>query len=280
MKRFLMFLLCLCLGFGPACAESAADEPAGENEALAVLVMDLALATQDPSDENTAQLEEALSGTDDPVALAVADHWKKVWMDPDYRLCLNGTDDPAELPVTGRHAFVVLGYALVNGQITSELAGRCEAAAAAARAFPDSILVCSGGATGGNNPDGHTEAGIMKEYLTQRCGIAAERIFTDERSLTTADNARYTLDILQEQGIGTITIITSAYHQKRGQTLFNALAALRGYPLEIIGNFNYDMKTNTETERSELLYTLFQLIEILELPGDAAGPLRNAFYGN
>ena len=44
-------------------------------------------------------------------------------------------------------------------------------AAIAARVFPDSILVCSGGATGDNNPERHTEAGLMKQYLAGTCGI-------------------------------------------------------------------------------------------------------------
>ena len=67
-------------------------------------------------------------------------------------------------------------YLLPDGEMTEELVGRCKAAAAAAKAFPDSIIVCTGGATGANNPDGHTEAGLMKEYLVKRCGISRKRI--------------------------------------------------------------------------------------------------------
>ena len=70
----------------------------------------------------------------DGVAAAIAEHWEKVWLDPDYRLFLYGTDDPSALPVTGKHAFVVLGFRLQNGEMTDELKGRCDAAAAAALA--------------------------------------------------------------------------------------------------------------------------------------------------
>ena len=129
--------------------------------------------------------------------------------------------------------------------MTDELRGRCDAAAAAARAFPESVLVCTGGATGGNNPDGHTEAGRMKDYLVQEHGIAPERVFTDEQALTTAENAVNTFAILRQQGIRAITLVTSSYHQRWGQVLYNAMAARYrfelDYPVELIGNYCFDV---------------------------------------
>ena len=96
--------------------------------------------------------------------------------------------------------------------------------------------ICSGGATGPNNPDGHTEAGLMKEYLVRACGIDTSRIFTDESAMTTLENAENTFEILRAKGIRTITIVTSDYHQKWGQVLYNALAAVYaqryGYSVE------------------------------------------------
>ena len=71
--------------------------------------------------------------TADELAADIAECWKQVWLDPTYRLYVFGTDDPAELPITGRHGFVVLGYQLAQGEMTEELIGRCDAAAAAAR---------------------------------------------------------------------------------------------------------------------------------------------------
>lgn len=58
--------------------------------------------------------------------------------------------------------------------MTEDLIGRCGAAAATARAFPDSVLVCSGGAAGGSNPEKHTEAGMMKAYLSEQCGLGED----------------------------------------------------------------------------------------------------------
>ena len=218
------------------------------------------------------------------VAKAVADHWKKVWLDPDYRLYLFGQDDPAQLPVTGKHAFVVLGFRLEDGEMAGELKGRCDAAAAAAKAFPDSLLVCSGGATGKNNPENHTEAGLMKAYLTETCGIKANRILIDERAMSTEENAVNTFVILQEHGVETMTIITSAYHQRRGQTLYNALSALyrqeHGYSAEIVGNFCYDIESEEMNAEQDMSIAILQLASILQLPEDqmeVLGEKLNAF---
>lgn len=205
---------------------------------------------------------------DDDVASAVATHWKKVYLS-DYPLFRYGVDDPAELPITGAHAFVVLGYELKNGEMTQELMGRCDAAAAAAKAFPDSILVCSGGATGANNPEKHTEARLMKKYLVSECGVAPERVFLDEEALTTTENAINTFAILRAQGVETITIVTSTYHQRWGQVLYNAMAAkyrqAYGYSVEIIGNYCYDVAPSNVLYLADAQFALTQLKSILAL---------------
>ena len=255
----------LCL----TCAASLAENTP---VTYADLLWDLAEARLNGT--GTEKIDADAEAMNDPVAAAVAEHWKKVWLDPDYRLFMYGTDDPAELPVTGKHAFVVLGFQLENGEMTDELKGRCDAAAAAAKAFPDSVIVCSGGMTGANNPGNHTEAGLMKAYLSDVCGIDPERILTEEKSMDTAENAVNTMPILREQGIETITIVTSAYHQRRGQTLYNAVAALYrqeyGYSVEIVGNFCLDFETDTD-EILDLAIGTMQLAFILNVPEDQIG---------
>ena len=200
------------------------------------------------------KVDEDAEALDDEMAFSIADSWKRFYLDPDYRILLHGTDDPARLSLSGRHAFVVLGFELADGEMTEELKERCDAAAAAANAFPDSILVCSGGASGDNNPQRHTEAGLMKEYLVENCGVDGERIFTDERAQDTAENALNTFEILKAQEIEEITIVTSDYHQKRANLLFSTLAAFiektEGYSVRITGNYAspaegpYDEKTD------------------------------------
>ncbi len=276
----IIFMLAVCLAVA-ASAAAAYGETTRTEVSWVALIADLVAASGNPSDQAFERIDADTERMQDPVALSVAEHWKKVWADPDYRLYMYGTDDPAEIPVTGRHAFVVLGYALQNGGMADELIGRCDAAAAAALAFPESVLVCSGGATGGNNPERNTEAGLMKAYLTEKHGIAPERIFTDERAMTTEENARNTLAILQEQQIETITIVTSSYHQKWGQTLYNAMSARyrqnNGYSVEIVGNWCWPVKKGEFTERSGMKIAVRQMCSILELPADQIARISELF---
>lgn len=245
------------------------------------LLNDLLKAHQSAAAEDARQIEEdlnairAVDSRDYEIAKAIAEHWRKVYLDPDYELCLYQGEERAEalrdfgVQDSPAHAFVVLGYELMNGEMQPELMSRCDAAAAAARAFPSTILVCSGGATGANNPQGHTEAGSMKAYLTERCGIDASRIFTDEQAMTTAENAVNTFEILRKQGVRTMTIVTSGYHQRWGQALYNAVGALyrqrAGYDVEIVGNYSCDVE-NARFQNDDQI-AVMQIAGILQLPG-------------
>ena len=203
------------------------------------------------------------------IARAVADHWYAVMLDPEYKMYQYRDELTAHelewsgLDFGGKHAFVVLGYQLDEGHMRPELIGRCDAAAAAARAFPDSYIVTTGGVTGGNNPDGKSEGGLMKTYLSGRCGIDADRIFAEKEALTTLENAVYSLRILQENGIEKITVVTSDYHQRCGQVMFNALAAIyakaTGYQVQIVGNYNYRARPDSAGPGSYLQMTAAQL---------------------
>ena len=199
--------------------------------------------------EEDLEAIRAISQKDHAVACSIKDHWLNVYMNRDYKIYrYNGGDTAPELTEAGipdsrQHAIVVPGYELDFGQMRKELKARCDAAAAFARSYPSSIIVCSGGATGSYNPDKNTEAGLMKKYLVENHGIDASRIYTDEESTNTQENAENTLKILQANGIETMTIVTSSYHQRRGQAVYNAAAQLfrarYGYAVEIVGNYNF-----------------------------------------
>ena len=204
---------------------------------------------------------------DDQLAAYIAEKWTEIYMNPDYRLYILGKDDPACLPVSGKHAFVVLGFELENGEMSDELKARCDAAAAAAGAFPESFLVCSGGATGENNPDAHTEAGLMKDYLIREHGIAEERILIDESALTSLDNAVNAFVILKEQEIETITIVTSSYHQQRANMLFELLAEIvrekEGFSVAIAGNYSCEIPVSEDMVKYDAQIAAMQLNEML-----------------
>ena len=75
--------------------------------------------------------------------------------------------------------------------------------------------------------------------------------------------------ILKEQGIETITIVTSAYHQLRGQTLYSAMASRyaqeQGYSVEIVGNYCCDVE-NAAYQNGDQIAAM-QISGILQLPG-------------
>jgi len=248
------------------------------------LLGDLLTATESPSGSDAQAIAADLSAiraqsrSDYEITNAIAGHWQRVYLDPEYRLYLDAGDASsacaeAGIPDSARHAIAVLGYELRDGQMQPELVGRCEAAAALARACPSAILICSGGATGANNPESHTEAGLMKDYLADVCGIGAGRIFIDERAMTTADNAVNSYVIMQERGVTSMTIVTSSYHQRWGQALYNAVGALYrqqyGYAPEIIGNYCYDMETDNPVFRDSARIALQQIAGVLGVPMNA-----------
>lgn len=272
MKKNTVFLILLAAVLS-ACACFSACAEADKETVTGGVSFDKLLSDLTTAYEARLRIEADVKLMDNDVAEAIASHWQKVYLDPGYTLYLYGRDDPAGLPISGAHAFVVLGFQLQNGEMTDELKGRCDAAGAAAKAFPDSILVCTGGATGINNPSRHTEAGLMKEYLVNQCGIAPERVFTDEKALTTTENAVNTLAILREQGIETMTIVTSSYHQRWGQVLYNAMAARYrqqyGYSAEIIANYCFDIAPSNPLFIADAMIAITQLKSILALPLDA-----------
>ena len=229
----------------------------------------------------------AVSQKDHAVACSIKDHWLNVYMNRDYKIYrYSGGDTAPELAEAGipdsrQHAIVVLGYVLEFGQMKEELKLRCDAAAAFARSYPSSIIVCSGGATGSYNPDKNTEAGLMKKYLVETHGIDASRIYTDEESTNTQENAENTLRILQANGIETMTIVTSSYHQRRGQAVYNAAAQLfrarYGYAVRIVGNYN---SGNDMIPEQDDRVAARQIGVILELPWETVDTIPQRTRSN
>jgi len=284
MKRIIAAALAVLLAWAGTLAAAKTRWISEENKTrFAALLTALVNAYETPSGGDDARIDAELdaireaSASDYDIAQAIAGHWRDVYLDDDYPLFIyrEGEERATSLEQTSlrdsaRHAFVVLGYELKNGEMQPELKGRCAAAAAAARSFPSAILICSGGATGDNNPSKHTEAGMMRDYLVERCGIEASRIHIDERAMTTLENASNTMEMLQLQGIETMTIVTSTYHQRWGQAVYNAVAALYrhyfGYSVEIVGNYCYDTEPEHDMYRNDDRMAIRQIAQLLNIP--------------
>ncbi len=292
-KTITALALALALMLGPA-ALADVYEISDENEMnFGRLCINMIRAYEKPSPGDAAAMQSvldaigAMDANDRAVAEAIAEHWMRVYVNADGSYAMHIHDggeratalEGTAIPDSPTHAFVVLGFKLKDGAMTDELMQRCEAAAAAARSFPRAILVCSGGATGSNNPKKRTEAGLMKKYLTEKCGIDAARIFIDEDARSTVENAVNTFEIMRAQGVQTYTVVTSEYHQKWGQVIYNAMAAFyrqsAGYDARLLENYSCNITSNPDYP-NEARWAVYQLAVMLDLPDEVMDAIKRA----
>ena len=192
---------------------------------------------------------------------ALAEKWERImnlWKAP----VTVHMELPDDLPGDDTLCLVVLGFQLnPDGTIREELEERLKVALAASHQYPRAFLVCTGGGTAADNPDA-TEAGRMAEWLESN-GVDPSRILVENRSVTTAQNAIYTFDILAEQvpQVDQIAIISSDYHIATGVLLFGAESILRGSPVQIVSNAAWKAPSGS-------LSAMFQAGALIELSGD------------
>lgn len=154
----------------------------------------------------------------------------KLWTDImaywDYAnndLPINVDTVPEGLPEDDTMAFAVLGYELNdNGTMQDELTGRLELALKCAEQYPNAYVICTGGGTARNNHS-VTEAGLMGDWML-RHGLDSRRLIIEDKSRTTAENARNSYDILLKDypQVNSVVLISSSYHIAWGSLLFEA----------------------------------------------------------
>lgn len=114
-------------------------------------------------------------------------------------------------------AAIVLGAGLRGDKITLPLKYRLDKAVEYYGKNPDTVIIVSGGQGPGETV---TEAFAMEEYLLLQ-GVPKENIIKEERATSTAENMRYSkeiLDALFEKEYKT-AIITNNFHIYRAQAL-------------------------------------------------------------
>ena len=102
----------------------------------------------------------------------------------------------------------------------------------------------------------------MAEWLRDH-GTDPSRIYVEDKSITTAQNAIFTFDILEEHcpQVAQIAIVSSDYHIATGTLLFGAEAILRDSPVCIAGNAAWQAPDGS-------LSAMFQAGALIELSGD------------
>ena len=147
-----------------------------------------------------------------------------------------------------------------------ELIERLKVARRSAEKYPNALIVCTGGGTAAEN-ESAAEAREMSKWLIEN-GVAPARVIVEDRSLTTAQNAIYTFDILAERypQVSKLAIVSSDYHIATGALLFGAEAILRA---EKAGEDRVTVVSNAAWKApSGSLSTMFQAGALIELSGD------------
>ena len=196
--------------------------------------------------------------------------WKNimdVWTSEDLGKQLNYDVLPDGLPDTDELCIVVLGFQLnPDGTMKDELVQRLTVALNSAKKYPKAYIACTGGGTASEN-ESASEAGEMAKWLEQQ-GIDKKRIIVEDNSITTAQNAIFTYDILTSKytSVKKLAIVSSDYHIATGELLFRAESILRASApgnekLEVVSNAAWKAPSGT-------LSTMFQAGALIELFGD------------
>lgn len=195
----------------------------------------------------------------------VMDYWGYVNTD----LVIHGDHLPDGLPKDDSLALVILGGALnPDGSMRDELVRRLEVGLDCAAQYPNAYVVCTGGGTARENK-AVTEAGQMGAWLREN-GLEASRLILEDRSRSTIENARFTLDILRSDypRVGAIAIVSSDYHVARGCLLFETVMLMgmheRQEPeVRVITNYASPAPDKDYTDdylRGWQMYNMLQLI--------------------
>ena len=262
----LLIAICLSAGMG-ACAEKdiAATMPEPSKESgTSRMIIEKILVLYGTYREAASDRIEELMGELEAADAPAAEKWKEI-------LNLWRADDPMihedilpdGLPDTDALCIVALGFQLnPDGSMKDELIHRLETLKRSAEKYPKARIACTGGGTARDN-HAATEAGEMAKWLAEN-GIDPSRVIVEDRSQTTAQNAVFILDILEDQfpQVSELAIVSSDYHIATGTLLFNAEAILRGNrDLKVISNAAWKATSGT-------LSPMFQAGALVELLGD------------
>ena len=248
-----------------ACGENVDSSPERDKKKL---INEITSCYGTCEDDKNSTLECRLRELDemDPVEGA---KWRSIialWKQSNGGLKLNYNVLPDGLPDTDELCMVVLGFQLnPDGSMRDELTGRLNVAKASAEKYPNAFVLCTGGPTAYDNKDA-TEADVMARWLIEN-GISEKRVIAENKSLTTAQNAMYSLNILDEKypQVTKLAVISSDYHIASGNLLFGAESTLRA---EAAGLEKYEIISNAAYKApSGSLSTMFQASALNELSG-------------
>lgn len=168
-----------------------------------------------------------------------ADKWREImerWAESDSAMPVNMGVLPDGLEDSNQLCIIVLGFQLnPDGSMQQELIGRLECARKSAEKYPKSYILCTGGGTAAASAI--TEAEAMSAWLEEN-GIQKQRILLENQSMTTAENAIYSYELLSQQypQITRAAIISSDYHIPWAKILFETQFILNDHSIKAVSN--------------------------------------------
>ena len=259
----LLLLLVFAMLLTSGCGQRAARR--STQEIIEEMVVDYGSYGDEADRQVKALLKEMKAADKDAAA-----RWERImalWKSSDTALTINYDEPTAGLPDTDELCFVVLGFQLnPDGTMRDELISRLTVALRCAERYPNALIVCTGGGTAAEDETA-TEAGRMADWLIES-GVDPERVIVEDKSVTTAQNAIYTFDILAERypQVRELVIVSSDYHIATGTLLFGAEAILRA---SSAGEETVKVASNAAWKApSGTLSTMFQAGALIELSGD------------
>jgi len=269
MKHIIKCILLLCIIFSLAGCESKNDNSSDDPRLLENIVEEIAVDYGTYGTEASDRIKKLLKDLADADKVT-GTRWKEImdiWCSDELGQPLHYDILPDGLPDTDELCIVVLGFQLnPDGTMKEELVERLTVALNSAKKYPNAYIVCTGGGTASDN-ESASEAGEMSKWMIEH-GVDKKRIIIEDNSITTAQNAIFTYDILTSlyPSVKKLAIVSSDYHIATGELLFKAESILRANApgnekLEVISNAAWKAPSGS-------LSTMFQEGALIELFGD------------
>ncbi len=263
--RLILLILILCLCVPLAGCGKDSDDPKRVEQISEEIAVDYGTYGAEAEDRSATLLKE-LSSAD----AVTGKRWETImdlWMSPQLGQPLHYDVLPDGLPDTDELCIVVLGFQLnPDGTMKDELIERLTVALKSSQKYPNAYIVCTGGGTAAEN-ESASEAGEMAKWLVKQ-GVDKKRVIVEDNSITTAQNAIFTYDILTSlyPSVKELAIVSSDYHIATGELLFKAETILRA---NAPGNEKLKVVSNAAWKApSGSLSTMFQAGALIELFGD------------
>ncbi|WP_207647474.1 YdcF family protein [Oribacterium sp. KHPX15] len=263
------YILMLCIVFSLSGCGSRNDKTSYDPKLIENIVEEMAVDYGTYGVEANDRINKLLKklAEEDEVAGTRWNEIMDLWSSEELGQPLHYDILPDGLPDTDELCIVVLGFQLnPDGTMKEELVKRLTVALNSAKKYPNAYIVCTGGGTASEN-ESASEAGEMAKWLFEQ-GIEKKRVIVEDNSITTAQNAIFTYDILTSlyPSVKKLAIVSSDYHIATGELLFKAESILRANApgnekLEVISNAAWKAPSGS-------LSTMFQAGALIELFGD------------